>query len=384
MRHFFVNEAPVIGGLVRLNAKDEDHLLRVLRAENHMPLQIAYCGEVFRGILEITDGTAYVRIEEKIGNHRSRQRLILAQGVGKNQKTETVLKHATECGIDGFIPVQTDRSISNLSKKYNEKKKRFEKIATEAAKQSNRKQVPEIGELVGVEGLIERQNDRSVLVVCYEGDVAEDIMDMEFSEKEDIYVLIGAEGGISEREIVVENKDKQSFDDANESKEHNELEEEMTEETAQELDESEPKAEIQQRLAEMEDRYMRLQADYSNFRRRSAEEKNQMRALGMEKLAIDILPVLDNFERALAVDEVKDQKFFEGMDMIAKQFKTELEKNDIVEIDALNMSFDPNMHHAVMMEEKEGVEANIVTEVLQKGYRLGDRVIRPSIVKVSK
>ena len=115
-----------------------------------------------------------------------------------------------------------------------------------------------------------------------------------------------------------------------------------------------------------------------------AEEKQQMHLLGMGKLALDILPILDNFERALATDDVKDEKFYEGMKMIADQFRDELAKNDIVEIDALNAPFDPNLHHAVMIEEKEGVEADVVIDVLQKGYKLKDRVIRPAMVKVSK
>lgn len=164
-------------------------------------------------------------------------------------------------------------------------------------------------------------------------------------------------------------------------------EEEMkqTEETeATESDVVEEAAENDERMAELEERYLRLQADYSNFRRRSGEEKQQMHLLGMEKLALDILPVLDNFERALATDDVKDEKFYEGMKMIADQFRGELAKNEIVEIDALNAPFDPNLHHAVMTEEKEGVEADVVIDVLQKGYKLKDRVIRPAMVKVSK
>ena len=164
-------------------------------------------------------------------------------------------------------------------------------------------------------------------------------------------------------------------------------EEEMkqTEETeATESDVVEEAAENDERMAELEERYLRLQADYSNFRRRSGEEKQQMHLLGMEKLALDILPVLDNFERALATDDVKDEKFYEGMKMIADQFRGELAKNEIVEIDALNAPFDPNLHHAVMTEEKEDIEADVVIDVLQKGYKLKDRVIRPAMVKVSK
>lgn len=162
-------------------------------------------------------------------------------------------------------------------------------------------------------------------------------------------------------------------------------------ENAEEIDDSadapkkeRPEQEAQKRYEELEDRYMRLQADYSNFRRRSGEEKSRMHALGLEKLALDILPVLDNFERALSTSEVQDQKFYEGMEMIADQFRKELAKNGIVEIDALNRAFDPNLHHAVMIEEKEGVDPDIVIDVLQKGYQIDERVIRPAMVKVSK
>lgn len=164
-------------------------------------------------------------------------------------------------------------------------------------------------------------------------------------------------------------------------------EEEIKQTNATEATENEVAEDVSEkdeRMAELEERYLRLQADYSNFRRRSGEEKQQMHLLGMEKLALDILPVLDNFERALATDDVKDEKFYEGMKMIAEQFRGELAKNEIVEIDVLNAPFDPNLHHAVMTEEKEGVEADVVIDVLQKGYKLKDRVIRPAMVKVSK
>ena len=179
--------------------------------------------------------------------------------------------------------------------------------------------------------------------------------------------------------MVVENNDRETIDE----QEHTTIDEEATTETTAN-EEAVVESEDEKKYKELEDRYLRLQADYTNFRRRSTEEKARMHAMGMEKLTLDILPVLDNFERALMVDDVQDEKFYKGMEMIADQFRSELAKNDIVEIDALNQTFDPNLHHAVVMEEKEGVDENTVTDVLQKGYRLGDRVIRPSMVKVSK
>lgn len=180
--------------------------------------------------------------------------------------------------------------------------------------------------------------------------------------------------------MVVKNNEEPKDMDPREEKE--EMEQTVEADEAQSAEDVVTEAD--ERLAELEDRYLRLQADYSNFRRRSGEEKQQMHLLGMEKLALDILPVLDNFERALATDEVKDEKFYEGMKMIADQFRGELAKNGIVEIEALNAPFDPNLHHAVLTEEKEGVESGVVIDVLQKGYKLKDRVIRPSMVKVSK
>ncbi|MDY3118869.1 MAG: nucleotide exchange factor GrpE [Peptoniphilus sp.] len=179
--------------------------------------------------------------------------------------------------------------------------------------------------------------------------------------------------------MVVKNDEPKDMDPTEEMNNTKGTDEVEAEETAQG-----DASEVDERIKELEDRCMRLQADYSNFRRRSGEEKQQMHLLGMEKLALDILPILDNFERALATDDVKDEKFYEGMRMIADQFRSELAKNDIVEIEALDEPFDPSLHHAVMTEEKEGVEADRVIAVLQKGYKLKDRVIRPAMVKVSK
>lgn len=165
MRHFFVDEKPVVGERAILCEEDRDHLLRVLRAKEGDVLQIAWNESLFRGTLEIIGGEAFVRVEEAVEEKDVSTRLFLAQGVGKNQKTETVLKHATECGIDGFIPLQMDRSVSNLTKKYEGKKARFEKIAEEAAKQSNRRRVPVVGDLLTVDGLI-AATGRPVPMIC--------------------------------------------------------------------------------------------------------------------------------------------------------------------------------------------------------------------------
>lgn len=211
MRHFFVDEQPVVGKRAILREEDREHLLRVLRAKEGDALQIAWNESLFRGRLEIIGDEAFVLVEEAVEEKDVSTQLILAQGVGKNQKTETVLKHATECGIDGFIPLQMDRSVANLTKKYDGKKARFEKIAEEAAKQSNRRRVPVVGDLLTVDGLIKTVTDRDLLLVCYEGEAAVEIEDARLGLAEKIYVVIGPEGGFSDREVALLQEAKAQF-----------------------------------------------------------------------------------------------------------------------------------------------------------------------------
>ena len=151
------------------------------------------------------------------------------------------------------------------------------------------------------------------------------------------------------------------------------------------LEKEEEKAEdpLQKQLDELKDRHIRLQADFQNFKRRANNEKAEYLNLGVQKLANDLLPVLDTFERAIEACDDKDA-FYEGIVLIEGQLIDTLKKHDIVEIEALNKPFDPNFHHAVIMDEREDCEPGIVTEVLQKGYMIGNKVLRPSMVKVSK
>ncbi|MBR3705520.1 MAG: nucleotide exchange factor GrpE [Firmicutes bacterium] len=129
-------------------------------------------------------------------------------------------------------------------------------------------------------------------------------------------------------------------------------------------------------------KYLRLMADFQNFRRRTEKEKNDIYAFANEKIVSELLNVIDNFERALAMAEEGDG-FAEGMKLIFKQLQGVLEKSGVAEIEALGQDFDPNFHNAVMMEDSAEYESGKVTEVLQKGYMLNNRVIRPSMVKVA-
>ena len=132
-------------------------------------------------------------------------------------------------------------------------------------------------------------------------------------------------------------------------------------------------------------KYLRLAADFQNFRRRVETEKSDIYAYANEKIALDIIDVMDNFERALQhSEECADKQFVEGIGKIYKQLKSVLDKNNIVEIKAEGEDFDPNFHNAVTSEENSDFESGKVIQALQKGYTLNDKVIRPSMVRVAQ
>lgn len=141
---------------------------------------------------------------------------------------------------------------------------------------------------------------------------------------------------------------------------------------------------LEKEKEEINTQLLRLQADFINYRNRVNKEKENSIAYGMETIVCEILPVIDNFNRALENEENTEGSFYKGIKMIEKQLLDVLEKNSVIEIKALGEEFDPNFHHAVVMEESEDHDSNTVIEILQKGYKLKDKVIRPSMVKVSK
>ena len=136
---------------------------------------------------------------------------------------------------------------------------------------------------------------------------------------------------------------------------------------------------------DMKTKYLRLAADFQNFKRSTEKEKSDIYAYANEKFALDLLDVIDNFERALVhQDDCKDEKMKEGMELIFKQLQGVLEKNKITEIPALGEDFDPNVHNAVMTNASEDYESGKVSDVLQKGYKLNNKVIRPAMVMVAE
>ncbi|WP_298706790.1 nucleotide exchange factor GrpE [uncultured Veillonella sp.] len=142
-------------------------------------------------------------------------------------------------------------------------------------------------------------------------------------------------------------------------------------------------ADIKAAVAEVESRYLRLQADFENFKRRTLQEKDQLAGFVKGDVMNDLFPVLDNFERALQVPATDETKaFLEGFAMIQQNLLASLQKHGLAVIEAVGKPFDPNFHQAVMRVPSEEYEDDTVCEVLQTGYTVDGRTVRPAMVKV--
>ncbi len=135
---------------------------------------------------------------------------------------------------------------------------------------------------------------------------------------------------------------------------------------------------------EINQRYIRLQADFDNFRKRTRKEQQEFLQYACQSLIEKLLPILDNFERALESPDRESQAFKTGVEMIYKQLVGVLEQEGLSVIEAAAQPFDPQHHEAVMQEESDEYPDSTVIEVLQKGYKLKNKVIRPAMVKVAK
>ena len=139
---------------------------------------------------------------------------------------------------------------------------------------------------------------------------------------------------------------------------------------------------LKKELADEKEKYLRLDAEYYNYRTRSLKEKQDAYDNALMKTVTEVLGVIDNFERAASA-ECSDEQFKKGIDMIFKQYLTILEKLGVSEINAVGQPFDPNLHNAVSSCEDENLGENTVAAVLQKGYTLGKKVIRHAMVTVA-
>ena len=140
------------------------------------------------------------------------------------------------------------------------------------------------------------------------------------------------------------------------------------------------------KLEEADNRYLRLQADFDNFRRRTRLDQEANEKYKTQKLITDLLPSLDNFERAMNIEPDNEQtkSLLQGMDMVYRSLLDALKKEGVEQIESVGKEFDPHQHHAVMQGEDKNYGSNIVTDEFQKGYLLKDRVIRPAMVKVNQ
>ncbi|QHS22815.1 nucleotide exchange factor GrpE [Virgibacillus sp. MSP4-1] len=199
------------------------------------------------------------------------------------------------------------------------------------------------------------------------------------------------------KEEAVENMDEQEELRTEEDTQENTAEEVTVEDAEVEMQQDDTEDNHSQALEEeleavkkekdeMQNKLLRVQADFDNFKRRAKKDRENDLKYKSQDVVTELLPILDNFERALQVDVDGEstESFVDGMNMIYRQLVSAMEKAGVEEIEAEGKVFDPNIHQAVMQDSNNEKESNTVTEVLQKGYMLKDRVIRPAMVKVNQ
>ena len=146
--------------------------------------------------------------------------------------------------------------------------------------------------------------------------------------------------------------------------------------------------ELKKKNEELLNKVLYSQAEFANYKKRRELETSNMLKYSNQDIITEILPIVDNFERAIKLDDTNLDdnlsKFLDGFKIIYTHLEEVLKKYEVVEIDCLNKKFDPNLEQALMTTKVEGVESGIVVEVLQKGYMLKDKMIRPALVKVSE
>ncbi len=185
---------------------------------------------------------------------------------------------------------------------------------------------------------------------------------------------------------------KEALDEIEKEVEDIEVENDESSKSQEDGDESEMEPEdaygnLEKEFNELNERFLRVSSDFRNFKKRAEKEKKDIYSYANEKIICELLPVMDNFERAILSVEPENtssEKMLRGIEMVFKQFEDVLNSSGLEKIDALGKPFDPNFHHAVMVEETEDFETETVLEVFQTGYSLNKKVIRPSMVKVAK
>ena len=189
-----------------------------------------------------------------------------------------------------------------------------------------------------------------------------------------------------------ETKEKKETKETKESKEKKETSEaaeaekaaaaETTEDTATE--ETEEIKKKNEEIEALNNKLLRLQADFLNFKTRTEKERFAAYGDAVSGVTCDLLPVIDNLERAITADNSENGNFKEGVEMVYNQLMVILNKKGLKEIDALHKPFDHNLHYGVAFEECEEYDDGIIIDVLQKGYVVNDKLIRPSMVRICR
>ncbi|MBE6852389.1 MAG: nucleotide exchange factor GrpE [Ruminococcus sp.] len=179
-----------------------------------------------------------------------------------------------------------------------------------------------------------------------------------------------------EKDIELEETTAENAEEAAENAEEAAAETPEADESAQKL------AALEEELKNEKDKYMRLFAEFDNFRKRTAKEKTEIYGDAVAKTIGELLPAIDNFNRALDTP-CSDENFKKGVEMIFTQMNDIFGKLGVSEIEALGKPFNPNLHNAIKRVEDEEAEPDTICEVFQKGYKLGDRIIRHSMVSVN-
>ena len=199
---------------------------------------------------------------------------------------------------------------------------------------------------------------------------------------------IKIEDSSEEKEKSENAEDSENKEDAEDNTENSEDAKEEETESSENDEKAQADSKEDAKVKELNDKYVRLMAEFENFRKRTDKEKDMMFETGAKSVIEKILPVVDNFERALEMAKPEEgaepDPFMDGIDKIYKQLMTEFDNIGVKPIDAVGKPFDPQFHNAVMQEEAEGVESGTVTKEMQKGYMYRDSVVRHSMVSVAQ
>lgn len=192
---------------------------------------------------------------------------------------------------------------------------------------------------------------------------------------------------VKDQSQTSENETVENADDTNNEEVKDNLQEDNTEEIESDADSKDEEIEqLKKDVQEKEEKYLRLYAEFENYKRRIQKENQTMKEYKAQDVLNDILPTIDNIERALQIDGEDEQfkSLKKGVEMVHESLINALKNNGLEKIETEGQQFDPNVHQAVVQDDNPDFESGEITQELQRGYKLKDRVLRPSMVKVNQ